>query len=107
MIIQWVACSELHIECDFWWVKWLDNTIFKPLSPFALQLYLCQPIIPRAFTSLLRLCHAEGMLHIHTELLVTYTICYMIFLWVQPLLDSVPEKVLGAPLWGVAQPPVQ
>ena len=95
VIIQWVACSELSEERDSWWVHWLDNTIFKLLSPFSLQLYLCHQMIHQACSSISRLIHWENAFQIHTYLLAAYTGSYMIFLWVQPLLDSVPGKVLG------------
>ena len=87
VIIQWTACSELRAECDSWWVQWLDSTVFKLLSPFSLQLYLCHPWIPRGVHSLLRLIDLAGVLAIHMEFLFTYTICYMIWLWGQPVLD--------------------
>ena len=87
MIIQWTACSELRSECDSWWAKWLGNTIFELLSLFSLQLILCHPWIPRACWSLLRLGNMEDILHIHMEFLITYALCYMVFLWGQPWLD--------------------
>ena len=93
VIIQWTACSELHTKCDSWWAKWLDNTIFKLLSPFSLQLYLCHPWIPRACRSLLRLGNMEDILHIHMEFIITYALCYMVFLWGQPWLDRFAAAV--------------
>ena len=87
VILQWVACSELHSQCDSWWVRWLGNTIFKLLSPFSLQLYLCHQEIHQVCESILRACHWEDALQIHTYYLIAYTGSYMIFLWLQPVLD--------------------
>jgi peptidoglycan/LPS O-acetylase OafA/YrhL len=107
-LIQYLAASErLHLP------HWLSGTLrdsptLRTLSDFSLQLYLGHQTLHMVAKDLSRV--TIGPLGLHLLFLVVYGSCYLVYVYVQPLLDR-GAQALGngvaqwAPLSRGATPP--
>ena len=90
IVIQWVACTELQGGSTLF----LGWGLFKDLSRFSLQLYLghgvCSGLLVTCAQSL---GPVKNLLQMDTLMLGTYSLCYVLYVYLQPLLDRAGKYV--------------
>ena len=90
LLIQWVSCTELQGGSTFF-LQW---DVFKSLSVFSLQVYMGHD----AFSGLLMgfaelMGPVNRLFQMDTMMIGTYALCYLFYLFVQPLLDRIGRRM--------------
>ena len=93
VLIQWVSCTELQGGSTFF-LQW---DVFKSLSVFSLQVYMGHD----AFSGLLMgfaelMGPVNRLFQMDTMMIGTYALCYLFYLFVQPWLDRIGQRIFIA-----------
>ena len=90
VVIQWVACTELQGGST----SFLEWGVFKDLSSFSLQLYLGHQVLASLLVRCAELLGSvNNLLQMDTLMLGTYSLCYVLYVYLQPLLDRAGKYV--------------
>jgi peptidoglycan/LPS O-acetylase OafA/YrhL len=89
VLIHWLACTELHSQAENAAVQILQFDVFKHLSAFSLQLYLCHYTVARFIETISKAIGIFGWWDFDTMIVACYAVAYAISVWTQPIIDKV------------------
>jgi hypothetical protein len=87
LFIQWLAAAELHDVPDRTFRFLEESHLLQTLSTFSLHLYLGHTTINRLLSGLAMHMRFQSQLGLHTTFIIVYSVCYLLKVYLQPLLD--------------------